>query len=124
MQDGFLILLSQIPVLLQRLPLILLIPSADGANITQFTYDGGSAITLNQNISGEQEFVFTEGSLFVTLDGDVRFEPNRNLDHSAGDIVKSIVFTSSDFDNDIFSSKVTLTIVDGDGPTIDGIAGW
>ncbi|PTP33715.1 retention module-containing protein [Vibrio splendidus] len=99
------------------------ITSADGANITQFTYDGGSPITLNQNISGEQEFVFTEGSLFVTLDGDVRFEPNRNLDHSAGDIVKSIVFTSSDFDNDIFSSKVTLTIVDGDGPTIDVVPG-
>ncbi|MEZ8696674.1 retention module-containing protein [Vibrio lentus] len=99
------------------------IPSADGANITQFTYDGSSAITLNQSISGEQEFVFTEGSLFVTLDGDVRFEPNRNLDHSAGDIVKSIVFTSSDFDNDIFSSKVTLTIVDGDGPTIDVVPG-
>ncbi|MCC5515574.1 retention module-containing protein [Vibrio splendidus] len=99
------------------------IPSADGANITQFTYDGGSPITLNQNISGEQEFVFTEGSLFVTLDGDVRFEPNRNLDHSAGNIVKSIVFTSSDFDNDIFSSTVTLTIVDGDGPTIDVVPG-
>ncbi|NOI91723.1 retention module-containing protein [Vibrio splendidus] len=95
------------------------IPSADGANITQFTYDGGSPITLNQNISGEQEFVFTEGSLFVTLDGDVRFEPNRNLDHSAGNIVKSIVFTSSDFDKDTFSSTVTLTIVDGDGPTIN-----
>ncbi|WP_019821907.1 retention module-containing protein [Vibrio splendidus] len=94
-------------------------PSADGATITQFTYDGGSAITLNQNISGEQEFVFTEGSLFVTLSGDVRFEPNRNLDHSAGDIVKSIVFTSSDFDKDTFSSTVTLTIVDGDGPTIN-----
>ncbi|PTO67017.1 retention module-containing protein [Vibrio splendidus] len=99
------------------------IPSADGATITQFTYDGGSPITLNQSISGEQEFVFTEGSLFVTLDGDVRFEPNRNLDHSAGDIVKSIVFTSSDFDNDIFSSTVTLTIVDGDGPTIDVVPG-
>ncbi|KPL99046.1 retention module-containing protein [Vibrio splendidus] len=99
------------------------IPSADGATITQFTYDGGSAITLNQSISGEQEFVFTEGSLFVALDGDVRFEPNRNLDHSAGDIVKSIVFTSSDFDNDIFSSTVTLTIFDGDGPTIDVVPG-
>ncbi|PMM61320.1 retention module-containing protein [Vibrio lentus] len=99
------------------------IPSADGATITQFTYDGGSPFTLNQSISGEQEFVFTEGSLFVTLDGDVRFEPNRNLDHSAGDIVKSIVFTSSDFDNDIFSSKVTLTIVDGDGPAIDVVPG-
>ncbi|KAB0479107.1 retention module-containing protein [Vibrio chagasii] len=93
--------------------------SADGATITQFTYDGGSAITLNQNISGEQEFVFTEGSLFVTLDGDVRFEPNRNLDHSADDIVKLIEFTSSDFDKDISSSTVTLTIVDGDGPTLN-----
>ncbi|UPR29831.1 retention module-containing protein [Vibrio crassostreae] len=93
--------------------------SADGATITQFTYDGGSVITLNQNISGEQEFVFTEGSLFVTLDGDVRFEPNRNLDHSAGDIVKLIEFTSSDFDKDISSSTVTLTIVDGDGPTLN-----
>ncbi|CAH6916815.1 Cadherin domain-containing protein [Vibrio chagasii] len=93
--------------------------SADGATITQFTYDGGSAITLNQNISGEQEFVFTEGSLFVTLDGDVRFEPNRNLDHSTGDIVKLIEFTSSDFDKDISSSTVTLTIVDGDGPTLN-----
>jgi T1SS-143 domain-containing protein len=94
-------------------------PSADGATITQFTYDGGSAITLDQSIIGEQEFVFTEGSLFVTLDGDVRFEPNRNLDHSAGDIVKLIEFTSSDFDKDIFSSTVTLTIVDGDGPTLN-----
>ena len=94
-------------------------PSADGATITQFTYDGGSAITLDQSISGEQEFVFTEGSLFVTLDGDVRFEPNRNLDHSAGDIVKLIEFTSSDFDKDISSSTVTLTIVDGNGPTLN-----
>ncbi|PME69575.1 retention module-containing protein [Vibrio sp. 10N.286.55.C11] len=96
-------------------------PSADGATITQFTYDGGSAITLDQSISGEQEFVFTEGSLFVTLDGDVRFEPNRNLDHSAGDIVKLIEFTSSDFDKDISSSTVTLTIVDGDGPTLNAV---
>ncbi|PTP46422.1 retention module-containing protein [Vibrio splendidus] len=124
MQDGFLTITEQnsgtpTTTTVDVMP----IPSADGANITQFTYDGGSPITLNQNISGEQEFVFTEGSLFVTLDGDVRFEPNRNLDHSAGDIVKSIVFTSSDFDNDIFSSKVTLTIVDGDGPTIDVVPG-
>ncbi|KPL94483.1 retention module-containing protein [Vibrio splendidus] len=94
-------------------------PSADGATIAQFTFGGGSAITLDQTNNGEQEFTFTEGSLFVTLTGDVRFEPNRNLDHSAGDIVKSIVFTSSDFDKDTFSSTVTLTIVDGDGPTIN-----
>ena len=120
MQDGFLTITepntgSPTTVTVDVMP----IPSADGANITQFTYDGGSPITLNQNNNGEQEFVFTEGSLFVTLAGDVRFEPNRNLDHSAGNIVKSIVFTSSDFDNDIFSSTVTLTIIDGDGPTLN-----
>ncbi|MEZ9653160.1 retention module-containing protein [Vibrio splendidus] len=124
MQDGFLTITepnsgSPTTATVDVMPL----PSADGANITQFTYDGGSPITLNQNNNGEQEFTFTEGSLFVTLTGDVRFEPNRNLDHSAGNIVKSIVFTSSDFDNDIFSSKVTLTIIDGDGPAIDVVPG-
>ncbi|MFA0565266.1 hypothetical protein AB4559_16290, partial [Vibrio sp. 10N.222.51.C8] len=66
--------------------------SADGATITEFTYDGGTPLTLNQADTGEQEFIFTEGSLFITLEGEVRFEPNRNLDHTVSeDIVKSIV---------------------------------
>ncbi|MGR5559977.1 hypothetical protein ACQKQC_27380, partial [Vibrio fortis] len=71
--------------------------SADGATITQFTYDS-SVYTLDQTETGEQEFIFTEGSLFITLEGDVRFEPSRNLDHESGPIVKSIVVTSSDGD--------------------------
>ncbi|CDT88586.1 Conserved hypothetical protein; putative hemolysin-type calcium-binding region [Vibrio coralliirubri] len=99
------------------------LPSADGATITEFTYDGGLSISLDQTVTGEQEFTFTEGSLFVTLDGDVRFEPNRNLDHSAGNIVKNIVFTSSDFDNDIFMSSVRLTIIDGEGPALNVVPG-
>ncbi|MDK9797210.1 cadherin-like domain-containing protein, partial [Vibrio sp. D449a] len=99
------------------------LPSADGATITEFTYDGGLAISLNQNIVGEQEFTFTEGSLFVTLDGDVRFEPNRNLDHSGGNIVKNVVFTSSDFDNDVFMSSVRLTIIDGEDPELNVVPG-
>ncbi|WP_157373633.1 retention module-containing protein, partial [Vibrio coralliirubri] len=95
--------------------------SADGATITQFTYDG-VVNTLDQSISGEQQFSFTEGKLYITLEGEVRFEPNRNLDHTASeDIVKSIVVTSSDFDNDSLTSTVTLTITDGDNPTIDVI---
>ncbi|MEZ9451895.1 retention module-containing protein, partial [Vibrio splendidus] len=95
--------------------------SADGATITQFTYDG-QLRTLDQNDTGEQQFSFTEGELFITLEGEVRFEPNRNLDHTASeDIVKSIVVTSSDFDNDPVTSTVTLTITDGDNPTIDVI---
>ncbi|MEZ9868859.1 retention module-containing protein, partial [Vibrio sp. 10N.261.51.A4] len=95
--------------------------SADGATITQFTYDG-VVNTLDQSISGEQQFSFTEGELYITLGGEVRFEPNRNLDHTTSeDIVKSIVVTSSDFDNDSLTSTVTLTITDGDNPTIDVI---
>ena len=96
--------------------------SADGATITQFIYDGGTAITLDQNDTGEQKFDFTEGSLFITLQGEIRFEPNRNLDHTISeDIVKSIVVTSSDLDNDVVTSTVTLTITDGDIPTIDAM---
>ncbi|MDP2618191.1 retention module-containing protein, partial [Vibrio splendidus] len=97
--------------------------SADGATITQFTYDG-QLRTLDQNDNGEQQFSFTEGDLFITLEGEVRFEPNRDLDHSVSeDIVKSIVVTSSDFDNDSLTSTVTLTITDGDIPTIDAVPG-
>ena len=94
--------------------------SADGASVTQFTYDG-TTYTLDQTDSSEQEFTFTEGSLFITTQGEVRFEPNRDLDHSAGDIVKNIVVTSSDGDSDKLTSTVTLTITDGDIPTIDVI---
>ena len=84
--------------------------SADGAVITQFTYDGGAAQTLDSTITGEQKFTFTEGDLYVTIEGNVRFEPNRDLDHEAGDIVKSLVFTSSDGDVDVETATVTLTI--------------
>ncbi|WP_140374120.1 retention module-containing protein, partial [Vibrio celticus] len=94
---------------------------ADGTTITQFTYDGGVVLTLDQSDTGEQKFDVAEGSLYITLQGDVRFEPNRNLDHTGGDIVKSIVVTSSDSDNDLVSSTVTLTITDGDIPTIDNV---
>ncbi len=95
--------------------------SADGATITQFTYDG-QVRTLDQTDNGEQQFSFTEGELFITLEGEVRFEPNRNLDHSVSeDIVKSIVVTSNDSDNDTVTSTVTLTITDGDIPTIDAV---
>ncbi|WP_157374511.1 T1SS-143 repeat domain-containing protein, partial [Vibrio coralliirubri] len=86
-----------------------------------FTYDGVVNI-LDQSILGEQLFSFTEGKLYITLEGEVRFEPNRDLDHSVSeDIVKSIVVTSSDFDNDSLTSTVTLTITDGDNPTIDAV---
>ncbi|MCZ8487155.1 hypothetical protein O9992_01125 [Vibrio lentus] len=61
----------------------------------------------------EQGFVVADGSLYITPAGDIRFEPSR-LDHTDGDIVKSIIVTSSDSDSDLVSSTVTLTITDGD----------
>ncbi|WP_164913327.1 DUF5801 repeats-in-toxin domain-containing protein, partial [Vibrio sp. 624788] len=95
--------------------------SADGATITKFTYGSQPEKSLVQTNTGEQEFVFTEGSLFITLEGDVRFELNRNLNHSGGDIVKTITVTSEDKDGDIVTSTVTLTISDGVPPVIDTV---
>ncbi|MEZ9842652.1 hypothetical protein, partial [Vibrio sp. 10N.261.51.C5] len=78
--------------------------------------------TLVQSNTGEQRFDFTEGTLVITLQGDVRFEPNRDLVHTNNeDIVKTIVVTSSDFDKDPVTSTVTLTITDGDIPIINTI---
>ncbi|MEZ9416628.1 hypothetical protein AB4369_22695, partial [Vibrio sp. 10N.261.49.A5] len=97
------------------------VQSADGATITQFVYDG-QLRTLVQSNTGEQRFDFTEGTLVITLQGDVRFEPNRDLVHTNNeDIVKTIVVTSSDFDKDPVTSTVTLTITDGDIPIINTI---
>ncbi|MGC9493997.1 retention module-containing protein, partial [Vibrio genomosp. F10] len=97
--------------------------SADGATITQFTFGGGDAISLNPTVSGEQSFDFDEGTLFITVSGELRFEPNRDLDHSGGDITKSIVVTSSDADKDVVTATVELTIKDGQLPEITEIPG-
>ncbi|EAQ52855.1 retention module-containing protein [Vibrio sp. MED222] len=94
--------------------------SADGATITQFTYDN-NVYTLVQGTTGEQVFPVAEGKLYITLEGDVRFEPNRNLNHSGGDIVKTITVMSEDKDGDEVTSTVTLTISDGAPPVIDNI---
>ncbi|MEZ8823088.1 retention module-containing protein [Vibrio amylolyticus] len=100
--------------------------SADGATITQFSYDGGDAVALNPNITTEQAFTVDEGTLYLTIAGDVRFEPNRDLDHSDGNggfanIVKTLVATSSDSDKDVETSSVKITITDGDDPVISTV---
>ncbi|TKF83679.1 hypothetical protein, partial [Vibrio sp. F13] len=43
------------------------------------------------------------------------------LNHSGGDIVKTITVTSEDKDGDIVTSTVTLTISDGAPPVIDTV---
>ncbi|MEF1175076.1 hypothetical protein, partial [Vibrio sinaloensis] len=95
--------------------------SADGATITEFKFGDNPTQQLDQNVTGEQKFDYPEGSLYITLDGEMRFEPNRDLDHSAGDIVKGIVVTSGDFDKDSVSATVTLTVQDGDDPVINTV---
>ncbi|TKF94292.1 hypothetical protein, partial [Vibrio sp. F13] len=49
----------------------------------------------------------------------MRFEPVSDLDHSGGDIVKTISVNSVDGDGDIVSTSVSLRIEDGDEPVID-----
>ncbi len=93
--------------------------SADGALITEFKFGDEAVQQLDPNVSGEQKFEYDEGTLYITTQGEMRFEPNRDLDHESGDIVKSIVVTSGDFDKDSVSAAVTLTIQDGDNPVID-----
>ncbi|MDN3684896.1 hypothetical protein QW180_20220 [Vibrio sinaloensis] len=63
--------------------------SADGATITEFKFGDNTTQPLDQTITDEQTFDYPEGTLYITLDGEMRFEPNRDLDHSAGDIVKN-----------------------------------
>ncbi|WP_197283276.1 hypothetical protein, partial [Vibrio coralliirubri] len=94
-------------------------PSADGSTVTKFTYDGGAEVLLDQNDTNEQVFVYPEGTLFIKLNGDIRFEPNRNLDHENGDIIKNIVVASQDQDLDLEDATVRLVISDGAPPTID-----
>ncbi len=93
--------------------------SADGALITEFKFGDEVVQQLDPSVSGEQKFDYLEGTLYITTQGEMRFEPNRDLDHESGDIVKSIVVTSGDFDNDSVSAAVTLTIQDGQDPVID-----
>ena len=93
--------------------------SADGATVTQFMYGTDGPFVLDQTNFTEQEFAVADGKLFVKLDGSVRFEPDRNLDHSGGDIVRTITVTTSDFDKDVETATVTLTITDGVDPVIN-----
>ncbi len=61
---------------------------ADGTAITQISTDNGTVFTLDQNRTGEQKFVVAEGSLYVTLQGDVRFRQIVTSTATSGDIVK------------------------------------
>ncbi|MCW0469150.1 hypothetical protein OH492_09175 [Vibrio chagasii] len=75
-----------------------MIEGADGTTITQINYDNGTVFTLDQSNTGEQKFVVPEGSfIYHAARRFALWEPNRDLNHSGGDIVKSIVVSSSDF---------------------------
>ncbi len=81
MQDGFLTTHepnSGTPT--NKLPLMWCQCSLDGANITAVhVHDGGSPpFELNVSSNDENTEAFLTACI---LDGDVRFESNRNLDH-------------------------------------------
>ncbi len=63
---------------------------APTGKVTSFVFDGNTAESLDLNVNGEQEFVFTEGSVFGHDRRWDTFEPVRNQNHAGGDITKSI----------------------------------
>ncbi|WP_367990179.1 retention module-containing protein [Vibrio sp. NTOU-M3] len=98
-------------------------PGADGAFITSFTY-GTDSYTLRDDLPADQEqaFSFAEGTLYVTRDGNVRFEVARDIDHSADETIqKQLQFTATDVDGDTTTSDLTLNISDGALPEITSV---
>ncbi|GAL09696.1 hypothetical protein JCM19233_673 [Vibrio astriarenae] len=95
---------------------------ADGASVVSFVYKGDTetTYTLNPNVTGEQSFDVEHGTLYVTIDGEMRFVPDRNLDHSESEsILSSVEFTVRDSDGDERLSTVGLTTIDGQTPNIE-----
>ncbi|MCW0469153.1 hypothetical protein OH492_09190 [Vibrio chagasii] len=54
----------------------------------------------------------------ITIEGEVRFESNRNLNHSAGDIVRTIIYDNQRALITILIPRMSL-IQDGIDPVID-----
>ncbi|MGL6312240.1 retention module-containing protein, partial [Vibrio sp. WXL103] len=98
---------------------------ADGAAVISFVYDGDGTsepFVLDQSQTDYQPFEVEDGIIFIKTTGEMYFEPNRNLDHSAGEIIDSYVTaTVVDGDGDTYSAEANIEIRDGADPTITAI---
>ncbi len=89
-------------------------PGADGASVTAITI-GGNTTAVPQD--GSSITVFTaNGTYTIDQNGEWTFDPNPNLDHSAGNIDASFTYTLTDGDGDFDTAIQPITIVDGAGP--------
>ncbi|MGY3572741.1 retention module-containing protein [Vibrio paucivorans] len=96
---------------------------ADGAVIESFTYNG-TKYTLDDTDATEQDFAVSDGTVYITLDGEFRFVPDRDLDHSTVDPIEStVVFTAVDGDGDTQTATIDLSIADGELPIITNVTG-
>ncbi|RTZ18064.1 retention module-containing protein [Vibrio aquaticus] len=97
---------------------VLIKPGADQAKVSSVSFDG-VPVPL---IDGETEYPVTDGKLVITLDGQVSFIPDSDLDHSASEERNhTIKVTTTDEDGDALTSTVELTITDGQNPVITSI---
>ncbi|MCZ8487153.1 hypothetical protein O9992_01115 [Vibrio lentus] len=70
-------------------------------------------------MNGEQEFVFTEGSVFITTEGEKYVSGYQCVIKTmlaVTALLSRLRVTSVDLDGDIVTSTVTRKIVDGDLP--------
>ncbi|UPQ90349.1 retention module-containing protein [Vibrio sinaloensis] len=93
---------------------------ADHGQVTSFTFD--DKVYLLEE--GRTEYSVADGTVKLSADGKLSFVANSDLDHSAGDTIQhTMVVTVTDQDGDQLTSKVDITIADGQDPVISGISG-
>ncbi|MEP3051002.1 MAG: DUF5801 repeats-in-toxin domain-containing protein [Erythrobacter sp.] len=87
---------------------------ADGATVTAITIDGTTTAVAQD---GSDTIVVTaNGTYTINQNGDWTFDPNPNLDQSAGDIDASFTYTLTDGDGDFDTAAQPILIQDGAGP--------
>ncbi|WP_084659874.1 retention module-containing protein [Vibrio sonorensis] len=92
---------------------------ADGAAVTQFTFDG-----TTQTVDGSQtSFAVTGGTLHINQAGQVYYQADPESDHPLNNLLSyDLVVTVVDGDDDPKTIPLTINITDGNLPEINTIA--
>ncbi|MGL6316976.1 T1SS-143 repeat domain-containing protein, partial [Vibrio sp. WXL103] len=99
---------------------------ADGASVVSFVYQGDATsdpFVLDQADPEYQDFVVEDGTVYIKTSGEMYFEPSRDLDHSGEEILStSVTATIVDGDGDTYMPVANIDIQDGQDPVITAVS--
>ncbi|MGL6262356.1 hypothetical protein, partial [Vibrio sp. WXL210] len=99
---------------------------ADGASVVSFVYQGDATsdpFVLDQADPDYQDFVVEDGTVYIKTTGEMYFEPSRDLDHSSEEILStSVTATIVDGDGDTYMPVANIDIQDGQDPVITAVS--